>query len=251
MAQEMGITLEVLAGMGNRIRALVSAICLAEDLEENLHVIWPANDPACMIRFDDLFEKNNLPKWLQIDMGPLEGKSVQIDTEEDFQTWLMSSPRLPIKSYKPFYKNETEQWLKVLRSFKPNPIIVEQVSHSFLQETCVGVHIRRGDHQKAKTFSPLDAFLEKMREESETTKFIVATDSAAVKRDLQAIFGQRLWFPATSLTRMTRTGMQSALLDFLALSRCSKILGSYDSSFSHMAALYGKVPLVVIKTSQE
>lgn len=247
----MTITIEVLAGMGNRLRAMVSAICLAEDLEENLHVIWPANDPACMIRFDDLFEKSSVPRWVQIDMGPLEGTSMQIDTDEEFQAWLSSSPRLPIKSYNPFYKNETTQWLKILRSLKPNPLIVEKLSHPFFQDTCVGVHIRRGDHQKAKTFSPLDSFVEKMKEESQTTKFIVATDSAAVKRDLQAIFGERLWFPASSLTRMTRLGMQSALLDFLALSRCSKILGSYDSSFSYIASLYGNVPLVVIKTSQE
>ncbi len=246
----MPITIEVLAGMGNRIRALVSAICLAEDLGETLHVIWPANDPACMIRFDDLFEKSTLPKWVQIDMGPLEGKSIELQTEDDFKNWLSSPlPRLPIRSHQPFYKYEDEQWLKILRSLKPNSNI--QVTHPFLNESCVGVHIRRGDHQKAKNFSPLELFIEKMKEESQTTKFIIATDSVSVKRELEALFGERVWFPAQSLSRMTRAGMQSALLDFLALSKCTKILGSYDSSFSKVAALYGNVPFFVIKTSQE
>ncbi len=246
----MGITIEVLAGMGNRIRALVSAICLAEDLGETLHIIWTANDPACMIRFDDLFEKSTLPRWVQIDMGPLEGKSVEIQTEDEFQSWLSSSsPRLPIRSHQPFYKYESERWIKILRSLKPNSNL--QLTHPFLNEACVGVHIRRGDHQKAKKFSPLDLFIEKMKEETQTTKFIIATDSVSVKRELEAVFGERLWFPAQSLSRMTRLGMQSALLDFLALSKCAKILGSYDSSFSKVASLYGNVPFFVIKTSQE
>lgn len=244
----MTITIEVLAGLGNRIRALVSAICLAEDMDENLHVIWPANDPACMIRFDDLFEKYTLPRWVQIDMGPLEGKSVEIETEEQLDSWKVSSPRLPIKSHQPFYKYSSDKWLKILRSLKPVQEIQQRISH---QEPFVGVHIRRGDHVKSKTYSPLELFIDAMKQEAESTKFIIATDSANVKRDLQALFGERVSFPAMSLSRMTRQGMQSALIDFLYLSKSSKILGSYDSSFSQIAALYGNVPLVVLKTSQE
>jgi hypothetical protein len=40
--------------------------------------------------------------------------------------------------------------------------------------------------------------------------------------------------------------MNDAVTDFIALSRCKKILGSYASSFSELAALYGDVPLEVI-----
>lgn len=244
----MGITIEVLAGMGNRIYPLVSAMCLAQDLGETLHIIWPANNPACMIRFDDLFDRSALPTWVQIDMGPLEEHSVEIQTEDDCKKWISSpTPRLPIRSQHPFYKYEHEQWLKILRSLVPKV----QVQHPFLNESCVGVHIRRGDHQKAKKFSPTELFIEKMKEESQTTKFIIATDSASVKRELEAIFGERVWFPAQSLSRMTHLGMQSALSDFVALSKCSKILGSYESSFGKVSALYGNVPFFVIKTSQE
>jgi len=244
----MTLTIEVLAGMGNRLRAMISAICLAEDLGENLHVIWSANDPACMIRFQDLFV-SGLPQWVHIDMGPLEGKWVQINTEADIEDWKKSSQRLPIKSHNVFYKKDSEQWLKYLRALKPNPIISEKMNTLFLQEALVGVHIRRGDHKKAREHSPLETFVEAMNRERESTKFIVATDNASVKRELQSIFGERVMFPANSLSRMTRLGMQDALLDFLAFSSCSKILGSYDSSFSEMAAVYGNVPLFVIKTS--
>jgi len=244
----MTITIEVLAGMGNRIRAMISAICLAEDLGETLHVIWSANDPACMIRFTDLFS-SGIPKWVQIDMGPLEGSWQQINSEQDIQEWIQSTERIPLKSHNAFYKKGSEQWLKYLRALRPNPLILQKLNQSFFTETSVGIHIRRGDHKKAREHSPLEAFVETMKKEPESTKFIVATDNASVKRELQTIFGERVLFPANSLSRMTRIGMQDALLDFLALSKCSKIVGSYDSSFSEMAALYGNVPLVIIKTS--
>jgi hypothetical protein len=45
---------------------------------------------------------------------------------------------------------------------------------------------------------------------------------------------------------MTQKGMNDAVLDFMALSRCKKILGSYASSFSELAALYGDLPLEVV-----
>ena len=245
----MALTIEVLAGMGNRIRAMISAICLAEDLGETLHVIWPANDPACMIRFQDLFS-SRLPSWVHVDMGPLEGSSLEIKTEEDFQSWLKSNPRLPIKSHNAFYEKGSSRWLKYLWALTPQPDIVKLVENSFSSNSnVIGIHIRRGDHKKAREHSPLEAFVDAMKKEDSSTKFIVATDNAPTKRELESIFGERVWFPATSLSRMTKLGMQHALADFLALSKCSKILGSYDSSFSEMAALYGNVPLVVIKTS--
>ena len=114
----------------------------------------------------------------------------------------------------------------------------------------VGVHIRRGDHQKARTFSPLEAFIEAMRAEPPDTLFIVATDDKKEKEALLATFGaERLHFPAQVLTRASPKGMQDALLDFLALSRTQKILASYGSSFSELAAAYGAIPLHVVKKS--
>lgn len=244
----MTLTIEVLAGMANRIRAMVSAICLAEDLGEPLHVIWPANNPACMIRFQDLFT-NCLPSWVRVDMGPLEGTSVEIQSEDDYQVWKKTNPYLPIKSHNAFYDRESTRWISYLRSLKPHSEIEKMIEKTFpLHSNLIGVHIRRGDHKKAREYSPLEAFIEAMKNEDTSTKFIIATDNAPTKRELQSVFGERVIFPATSLSRMTKLGMQNALLDFILLSKCSKILGSYDSSFSELAALYGNVPLLVIKT---
>ena len=110
------------------------------------------------------------------------------------------------------------------------------------------MHIRRGDHTKAKVFSPIEEFVKAMRAYPEDTRFVVATDSLTEKTRLLEEFGAaRLWFPATNISRMTRLGMKSALVDFIELSKCKKILGSFDSSFSQIASMYGNVPLEVVK----
>jgi hypothetical protein len=242
----MSLTLEVVAGMANRIRSLISGICLAEDLDLNLHVIWSANDPACMIPFQELFNMASIPRWVRIDMGPLEGRSVELLSPEDLERYLALAPSerpLQIRSYGHFYQKDPARWLKHLRAVRP----VEPVPIApFLDP--IGVHIRRGDHTKAKKFSTIDAFINTMKALPEETCFVVATDSLTEKTRLLEEFGAtRLWFPATSLSRMTRLGMKSALADFIALSKCKKILGSFDSSFSQIASMYGNVPLEIVK----
>ena len=240
----MSLTLEVVAGMANRIRSLISGMCLAEDLNLNLRVIWSANSPTCMIPFHELFSSISLPGWVRVDMGPLEGTPVEILSPDDLEMYLATSSRpLQIRSYGHFYQKDPARWLKHLRALRPAEPLPET---KFLD--AVGVHIRRGDHKNAKTFSPIDAFIKAMKALPETTYFVVATDSLPEKTRLIEEFGSaRLWFPATSLSRMTRQGMKSALADFIALSNCKKILGSFDSSFSQIAALYGDASLEVVK----
>ena len=236
------LTVEVKAGMANRLRALVSAMCLAEDLSLNLHIIWSANDPACMARFETLFDMTKVPNWLTVSMASSHVNSTEVLSPEDLEVWL-SKPPTPIHSYGHFYQKDPQRWLNHLRSFKPHPSIrIPSVS-----PMTVGVHIRRGDHLKAKIYSPVKEFIHVMQQESKFTKFIVATDSMTEREAIQVLFGERVTFPSTYISRMTQNGMNSAVADFIALSLCCKVYGSYASSFSELAAMYGGVPLHVIK----
>ena len=45
------------------------------------------------------------------------------------------------------------------------------------------------------------------------------------------------------LDRDSRAGIEDALIDMLALSRCSKILGSYQRTFSLIPSIMGGIPL--------
>lgn len=249
------LVLQVCAGLANRLRALVSGICLAEDLKRPLHVIWPANEPSCMARFKDLFDDTSLPSWVKVDMGPLEGESVMVLSPEDMELYVKMDSKMPMKSYGWFYNRDLPRFYAHFRQLKPIQSLYAELSNIPVLKNrpahLVGVHIRRGDHEKARTHSTLNIFIEHMREEPSTTHFIVATDSKVERKALVEAFGaNRLTFPANSLSRMTLRGIQDAVLDFVALSKTDKILGSYASSFSEMAAIYGATPLLVMKVPQ-
>lgn len=239
----MTLHIEVLAGMGNRLRAMISAICWAEDRGLSLHVIWSANDPACMARFETLFERSSLPRWVTVDMGPMEGQASTVLSPEDMEK---HADATQIRSYGHFYQKDPERWLRYFRALRPVASLVPK--HAFLEQASkpVGVHVRRGDHAKSIKMSPISAFAKAMDAEPSNTVFVVATDSKTERHALEDWYTERTWFPATSLSRMTQNGMADAVRDFIALSRCKKILGSYNSSFSEMAALYGDIPLEVV-----
>ena len=244
----MSLTIELLAGMGNRLRAMISAICWAEDRDLSLHVIWTANDPACMARFETLFERSSLPRWVTVDMGPMMGEGMMVLSPEDMVTHATATR---IRSYGHFYQKDPERWLRYLRALRP--VASNVPNHPFLtqEQKPVGVHLRRGDHMKARLLSPTDAFIKAMDAEPADTVFIVATDSATDRMFLNEQYKGRIWFPANSLSRMTQKGMNDAVMDFMGIARCKKILGSYNSSFSEMAALYGDVPLEVISAGEK
>lgn len=237
----MSLTIELLAGMGNRLRAMVSAICWAEDRDLSLHVVWTANDPACMARFETLFERSSLPRWVTVDMGPMMDQCVMVLSPEDMVTHATATR---IRSYGHFYQKDPERWLRYLRALRPIAPLVP--NHPLFTMAPIGVHVRRGDHVKARHSSPISEFIKRMDAEPADTFFVVATDSNTERTTLETQYPGRVWFPATSLSRMTQKGMNDAVTDFMALSRCKRILGSYNSSFSELAAMYGDVPLEVI-----
>jgi hypothetical protein len=109
----MSITLEVRGGLGSRLRSMISAMCLAEDLGKSLQVIWSPNHPECMARFETLFDITKLPSWVTVSTNGL--------------STLLLIPSPP---------HITAQWLKHLRALQPfvTPVV---------EPNTIGVHLRR------------------------------------------------------------------------------------------------------------
>jgi len=245
MPQPDTVVLQVCAGMGNRLRALVSGLCLAEDLGVRLQIIWPANEPTCLAPFDKLFESSSLPSWASVSLGPLLKEPKMVLGPEDMAAYIDEAAWGPIKSYGRFHTSDEARWLAYLRALRPEASVLSRVPSSITPY--VGVHIRRGDHRKSREFSPTEAFREAMKQEPETTQFVLATDDVVEARYMTETFGKhRVTVLTSSFSRMTLRGMQDAVLDFFVLSRGLKILGSFQSSFSEIAAQYGDIPLQVI-----
>jgi hypothetical protein len=266
------LEIRVCAGFANRLRALVSAMCAAEDIVPlnpdgsrpvSLIVSWVPEMNIHTAPFDFLFDSSSLPRWVRIEDGRVPAHSgwnstTLVLSQDDWNSLLervRGKRPLRIKSYAHFYKASPERWLKHLRMLKPSEMIqvmIDDVISSVLPGTSaiVGVHIRRGDNKKSIEESPSELFWSAMAKYEPSVCFYLATDSNEERFEACRRFPNRILMGSeTILSRNDPFGCREAVVDFFCLSRCSEILGSYYSSFSEMSALYGDVPLTVMKAS--
>jgi hypothetical protein len=260
------------AGFGNRLRALVSAMCAAENIVPlnddgsrplSLVVSWPPETDIHTAPFDFIFDMGSLPSWIKIEDSRLPAHSgwdncKQVLSQEEWDFVLLRAGQnrpIRIKSHGHFYKNDTKRWLRHLRSLKPTGMVNGMIDDIYAltptgTSQIVGVHIRRGDNEKATSESPSELFWEAMEKYSSSTVFYLATDSMDVRNEAIERFPNRILFASNSLlSRNDPIGCRDAVVDFFCLSRCSEIIGSYYSSFSEMAAMYGEVPLRILRLS--
>ena len=121
--------------------------------------------------------------------------------------------------------------------------------------SCVGVHIRRTDNLPAKGKSSTEAFLASMSRELEkdpSVLFYLATDDMEEEARLREVFpGRVLSNQKRCLRRDSVEGMQDALLDLYCLAATRKIIGSYFSSFTDIAADMHKIPKLIAGASDD
>jgi len=229
-----------MAGLGNRLMALTSALAIGREMGIPVKIIWTPSY-ECRIGFDDLFEPlPNVQRSIANDAGP----PIMCKNDAEFSA-LPKTRHMHILTYIHFYRSP--QLGSILRELKPRQEYVEIVKKLFGDKTVVGVQIRRTDNQQAIKHSPTEAFLTAMATYPATTHFFLATDSEFEKVRLRDVYGSRILTFDAPLNRNTMEGMRAAFVDFLALSRCSEILASYYSSYSEKASEFGAVPMRVIK----
>jgi hypothetical protein len=239
--------LQVCAGFANRVRALVSGLCFAEEYGLKLVVHWFPMSPECVCRFQTVLDPESLPKTVKVvpeDVYMANEVLNPEDMSKAYASWDKTSD-LFWKSYGIFYRNAS--WETQLRNLRPSRLVKEVLDRRCSQvdwTTAIGVHIRRGDNKKSIEGSPLENFLQKMRGNSEAL-YVVATDDQTVREKLLVEFGSRCVFPAATLSRKTEEGMVHGVTDFFALTKSSMIIGSTASSFSEIAARYGNVELEI------
>lgn len=254
-------TLEIhpCAGLANRLRAVASAICGAQDLDRACLIAWKQEPGIFIGAFRDLFDIGRLPAGVFVNDGTY--------VQSDFKQQMCLSPadwdrisaasrdpriHLNLKSYGHFYQRDQARWLAALRGLKPRPHLEAHIDKVLAEQggagPLVGIHIRRTDNQAAIDQSPTAAFVVLMDAYPPGTRFVVATDEVKEREFLIHRYGEsRIISFAEVLNRTSSLGGIDAFLDFLALSKCQEILGSANSSFSEMAAAYGGRPLKVVR----
>ena len=242
------IHLEVVAGLANRIRALVAGIRAAEVFGRGLVIYWPSIKPECAASFYELFSKDSLPWWIEIRTKELSDDGIKAPmclSNEDFNKIIAASAfdqDIHIKSYGCFFEGKnSDLWLSHLRNLKPAAEVKEILGawKTSVPMDALAVHIRRKDNAPAIKKSPLDLFVKTMNQESENTRFIVFCDEIETVDFLKRWFGERILSVESKRVRHGVEGMREATAVFFFLAGSPRILGSACSSFSEIAAALG------------
>lgn len=134
--------------------------------------------------------------------------------------------------------------------FVPREDIMSRINTLTAQfsENTIGVHIRRTDHIKAMAACSVDDYeseMERLTTADTNVKFFLATDDAAVKQRLETKFVGRIVTQQTRLSRSDSEGMVGSVVDLWALAATKKIIGSFGSSYSELAAELGGIEMVL------
>ena len=271
------IYLQPHSGLANRIRVIISGLGFADVVHQELVLIW-RNDNSLACDFTDIFEMNN--KIVLKNYGwriellnaiknkrfikPFFNKILSIDFslfDKDFKEFVWSTgsnnidfSKLPIKvknyyffTCHDFYFNRA--YLEYLRPVKNIQNRIAINTAGFTNKT-IGVHIRRSDHTLSIKESPLESFIEIMRNDLSKDKeitFYLATDDEEVELILKNLFPDKILTYPKEFSRTSVKGIQDAVVDLYSLAASCKIYGSYFSSFSDIAARIGNISLEIIQ----
>lgn len=267
------ITVKPYGGLANRLRVIDSSYQLAQELNQEMEVIWElSSELNCSfnklfsipdnIRFtertvDSIFKKSKkklrkliLKLGLRVPMGYdkyfIDDDVFSFKENSDLITELRKCKNIYIETVHLFYKNSESYTI-----FSP----IEEITRSVdiirgkFSSNTLGIHIRRTDNVLSIKYSPLSEFRKVMDAEltkDTNTKFFVATDSPDDEAELKREYPGKIITYEKEISRNSEKGIQDALVDLLCLAETNKIIGSYYSSFSDVASYMGGIELQLI-----
>lgn len=263
------ITCVPIGGLCNRMRAVASAAWMAERLGAGVTVYWAVNQD-CGAAFNDLFQPVEIPiikvlepKPWQLHLAFSRKKNVFIPSllrrffftsqlvgtaeciDEQLPAGLLGDRPFMISGY------SLSAHRNMVTLFKPSAdlqVRINALTASF-SETTIGIHVRRGDNRQSIEHNSSDdyiQFMERQLVESPTTTFYIASDSPALKQELAARFPGSVIQNDAVLERHSVEGMKDAVVDLWCLAATNRIVGSYFSSYSDIAAEMGGIPLTIL-----
>lgn len=273
------LDINAIGGLCNRMRAIATASMLASASNRRLRVIWHSSDEL-RASFNELF----CPLPDNITLYEPSDVEYALKWEVPRKKNLYASALYQSAVYKAVY-SDTSNLIgfsgrdEVLRQeicsvrgniliisglsiggydadrmrlmFKPSPAVREIIKSrtARFDAHTVGVHIRRTDNVRSIEDSPLHLFvgeMERILQQEPRTRFFLATDDAGVMSDLTVRFGDKIICGDDKVNRNTLRGMMHATADLWALASTSRILGSFYSSFTDLAAVLGDTPLEIM-----
>ena len=255
------IIVEPLGGLGNRLRVIESAVELSRMRSETIIVIWNLNS-GLNSKYSELFlPLNNCIFWegkiskynlrnvlihlLELIIFLVPGSRIIRDNEVRNSRSSSGIYKVSREKNRLLYVSTCFDFFKGNNHgiFKPIAGIEDKCFKEEELRGCIGIHIRRTDNLWSIEESPIELFVELIEhwlDEDQTKRFYLATDCNETRRFLLGLFPLNLITSSfLELNRGTASGMSTALIDMVNLSRCDQIYGTYKSSFSDLAALIG------------
>ena len=238
-------------GLCNRLQVFASAIVMANELDRYLYLVWD-NYPAA---FNELFEIPVAPEMTVEEYNRIKednSGNVKVIERKTFHRIKEISPAtkedtILIFGNHSFY-NSVQDFFNVLRSFKPRQKIVDRMIS--IPQNTVGVHIRRTDNKLAIAESTNEKFMAIMDElvaefNDIDITFFLTTDDPETKELFVSRYDRILTYDV-EYSRRDAQGVKDALLELMTLAQTRVILGSTNSSFSTMAALFNLSTIMYI-----
>lgn len=258
-------------GLCNRLRLLLSVVEISRRQPAlRFEVHWNKN-AQCYAWFEELFEPLNMPSitvyhhrwwatqhrflnlWWPALVRFFKGYTFQCTDlrpkdEATLSAVLSRHRRLYIASC----YNLCDYSAASIAHLRPVPALqarINEIVSRFAPHT-IGIHIRRTDNAMSQQHSRLEDFhtaVQREIQQDDQVRFFLCTDDAAVKAEFCQKYGDRILTQTSPVARDTLAGMQDAVVDLWCLAHTQKILGSYWSSFTDMAAELRQIPLEVVK----
>lgn len=190
--------------------------------------IWYEDIEHAVAQLDNAIQPQNIKKMADYDAQSLKHIKPLLQTQDSKGSSFICSA----------WKLSADQ--SYAQHFVPTNALLNQITSLSNHFTnTVGVHIRRSDHTASIKYSTLEKFIKAMDFEAKenNANFFLATDCKETENEILKQFpGKVTTYQKDSFSRNTVQGIQGALIDLYCLSKTDKILGSYYSSFSQVAA---------------
>lgn len=256
-------------GLGNRLRAVASAMAVAAATHRPLLVIWvPDGHCNCSLR---MLLASPLPFALlevELPISSLPAESFQAFNYMPGETGSVKREWVRVDHARHLYvrtayriAHERGEWPFAARKLRELQPRANLVSGLVADGSMVGLHVRGvvdaiSNYGENGTAALADwrekgswpHFVDRMRTEPGWRRFYLAADDSKAFDGLSAAFPGRIVTNAEGLARCRRgrcdldrgcAAMGTALTDILNLARTGRILGSGYSSFSEVARYYG------------
>ncbi len=247
-------TLQAIAGLCNRIVALVCCLDYVREKNKIFQLIWKDDGP-CPCKFTDIFENHKDIKLVDGVKPDIVAGCFDIGR---FQKYIDDATNPP-DSFQRGLRCYSLQWSYEIRKEFSSILNELKFKDSILKRTSippntVGFHIRKTDNL-FKVEGAERWFDKKIRENIKKNKniFISSGDPLTITK-YKKMYGNNIlindlnwrkdlpkfWSGFRSFKRLT--SVEDAAVDLLSLSKCEKVYGSYNSSFSWLSTMFNVIP---------